>query len=1269
MPDITLFDQFAQNPSMFGRSGEPQMQMGPIGELLSAFLGNSPQGQMLAMLGQPLLQPMLQPYMTELGWIQSQFFPRQNLYDQLRAQQYWTGRQAAVAAGAAADQRTMEEMIAGGLRIAGREITPDVQASISAFASNIATVTPFLSQVAPDLVDRLHGSRGSAAVMAQALHRGGRFAIDPVSGALGLSGDSAGALSREIYDQLFIDSPLNMRGMSAGQTGMLYEWLQSRGLMGSSIGVESLDIMRQKLGADQQLAAEAMSSLTSERFEALLADYERRSDAAPGLRGRTKREQEDVLAGDESTVRKALDDIERFNPGQFNDLLRNFDARRVGDRLSNLAGVISGMRDIFGDAGRPNAPMAQLLQGLQQLTQGGLATQRPADLEMLVRRMQMAASQSGVGLEALQGLTGQAGALADQLGLERVFAPEATLGATTFAMAMSDVGRLDIPVFGRRSREHLLMADQQMRLRAANSELANLLGAVRRAGRTTAFTAGSEAEAVAQAINAGQSSYEFGGSTRSLDISESEALRILETGGMDRSTGAAFIQARFANQEDIHAARIDQTVRDQFQTRALARQALGQAFGVSAAPAVSRAASAMGLSETQATSLAMSAGVAAGEALRTADPAVMLDAKQRNRLVAATLRERFVAQMVENGMARPAAEAVVASQFSEDQLLQMAEAGYGRLSEDIRTNPNLRGFESAPMLLDLINEKNNEQRRVRERRVRVDAEIASNMAGLGRTGPLARLMDELRDPSTTAMDALNRVLGSVREGDIAAALTPIQDAIHELESLGPEDRRAQRQILALQKGGVASRQMLEQMADDRGVSVAELFTTGAARDQTVARALQAAAKLGGELGLTARPRVTLQLAGLRELQARMKLAEADKDAAKRDEARLAVSRQMAAVMAGGDAARGAAAAFLGERDVADLSAEDAAIYQALRASEAEGASATFERLGIPFGAAVSGERIQDVLRMGQDLPEAMKEASAEDRAKAYTAMSGEEDRIVASLRTDRLSKAQLGRLLDRTRGTTSGRDMEAGELVTALEKAKAERLRIAKAQGFDTVGAALAAGNTEVLAADAAFRELLSEAGLRMGAKPVEREQLPGMIVDPTEAAALTEAYTLEQVLGQLQELSGGTLARDELGRVQEALKSGGGRVQQAVGQAVVARRELDRLAAEQGYSTSRDLRAAVKAGRISGELADRVGDLEAQASPFLEIGPQKEGFRGRSGLVFEEAVRGVAAGMPDETSGAPPQKITISGNIRLLDNRGNAEVEFTSGSDGTMMG
>ena len=47
--------------------------------------------------------------------------------------------------------------------------------------------------------------------------------------------------------------------------------------------------------------------------------------------------------------------------------------------------AMTGLGFAFGDIGKPNAPMVEIINGLQALTQGGLATMDPTRLEMTVR--------------------------------------------------------------------------------------------------------------------------------------------------------------------------------------------------------------------------------------------------------------------------------------------------------------------------------------------------------------------------------------------------------------------------------------------------------------------------------------------------------------------------------------------------------------------------------------------------------------------------------------------------------------------------------------------------------------------------------------------------------------------------------------------------------------------------------------------------------------------------------------------------------------------
>ena len=183
--------------------------------------------------------------------------------------------------------------------------------------------------------------------------------------------------------------------------------------------------------------------------------------------------------------------MQKDNPTQFDALLRQFDANKIGNRLKNMSGAVAAMREIFGDMGKPNAPMSQLIEGLNALTQGGLATMNPAELERTVRTTQVIARTSGMGMQALTEPDGpgrrhgpERWAWTAASASRRPRVPPSSAPPTVRSVAATS------PAGAGAAATSMTIMDQQLRLNAAASPMSNRLGAVMRIvrdpGRTPA---------------------------------------------------------------------------------------------------------------------------------------------------------------------------------------------------------------------------------------------------------------------------------------------------------------------------------------------------------------------------------------------------------------------------------------------------------------------------------------------------------------------------------------------------------------------------------------------------------------------------------------------------------------------------------------------------------------------------------------------------------------------------------------------------------------
>jgi hypothetical protein len=281
--------------------------------------------------------------------------------------------------------------------------------------------------------DFFFGTRGSKVRLARAVNQIGFSRRDSVTGKKSMSAESLETFTDQIFNNLYgEDADLDdIAGFSAGRTGDLMTGLARRGLLPQS-AVNMNPAERRRVFKDKRLRPVGDSDFTPE--------VERKLDAGESVEELAK------TAEGASAVRK-------------------IDAKRVSNTLKEYTGALSAVREIFGDNGMSNAPMGQLMAAMDALTQNTMSSQSPAKLEQTLRRMQLSSRDSGIGMEALVGLTGRSGALADKYGLSREIAQENVIGAMDRSKALNDTGGFSRPGFNRvdPTKAAMFMLDQGMR--------------------------------------------------------------------------------------------------------------------------------------------------------------------------------------------------------------------------------------------------------------------------------------------------------------------------------------------------------------------------------------------------------------------------------------------------------------------------------------------------------------------------------------------------------------------------------------------------------------------------------------------------------------------------------------------------------------------------------------------------------------------------------------------------------------------------------------
>ena len=783
----------AMNTNPYGATAAPNGAAfaGTFGytPMMGGYGGPDMRGPLNVFQGNPVLQVGAQALLSGVygeGRVPTQFFPQQNVYDQFIAQRAFQQHQVAMQMARHRDQTSYSQTLGGVTQLfTGQPLTDTQRARNNQIAGMMGQFAPIAMQLmGPDLFDQLHGSRGSSVVFANTLSQAMHTGIDPVTGRLSYSGRSSGVVTDAVYNQLFGPNanPLAMRGMSQGQAGMVIQEMQMRGLLGRPIGTMSLTEQRASIGDIDDATLDNIAQRMIEReLEPGETPSERRIEQARNRVRETYRTLTDPTA--------EVADLGELPGGE--DIIRAADAQRITGKLKNMSGAVRAMRDIFGDMGRPDAPMREIINGLEALTQGGLATMSPADLEMTVRRTHALARNTGIGMQGMIALTAQsAGYIRQNLpDLDQSFALRVTQQSAAFAAGLRNSGTLSNPMFGRMNTEEAMMMDQRLRAHAANSPFANQAGALMRMRDRGMLgdIAGTEVGAIISAIERGDTEYEFEGAKRNVGIPRQQMIQMLQRdAGLSRSEAQAVMFDRFGNQEFIQQYDIEDLTRRQ-QRVELINKTIGGGMSLTVGGfmrdrGVADYLTEQGIVSNRAdfSSFAREISTAVGRDFMDMDAETRADPEKRKQAMAQSLRRSLRARIKARNP--EASDAAIDRQVNQAMEMMGGEQGMARFSvaaysqlNRIARRLNMESAENMAMLNDPEVMKLQKQEMWR---AEADADIRSALGGLGQASPLARVVDALKeaDGDTNIKDILGKVLGGIDRAEIEKLMPGRNDA-------------------------------------------------------------------------------------------------------------------------------------------------------------------------------------------------------------------------------------------------------------------------------------------------------------------------------------------------------------------------------------------------------------------------------------------------------------------------------------------------------------
>lgn len=377
---------------------------------------------------------------------------------------------------------------------------------------------------AENLEGLMFGRRGDPTALAAAVNRMGYYRQD-ATGNRRMSAESQQQFSAEMYENMFGEGAnINeMRGFGAVAAGTIAEDLFQRGMLPKSMGAMSaadrVKLISQSKRDDKTVSRlaeefghrdlmardEDYANATAEEQKIMLAD---KLDTYKGRLNKTFTEIDKYRAGDPRA--KSAEEIEQMD--SYGVVANAVDAQRTSKTVKEYTGAIASIREIFGDSGRSNAPIQELIAALEQLSGGSMMNMSPGKMQQLTSGLRLAARETGRDLSAVAAGMEQSMAIGKQYGLNAstIFAGEAERLHT--AQAFKDAGVYEKQAFGKLNAGQLEERQRDRSLRGDKSGVGRMLATMNRlVSENPEMFKGTKMEAAMQAYQRGETTFEYDG--------------------------------------------------------------------------------------------------------------------------------------------------------------------------------------------------------------------------------------------------------------------------------------------------------------------------------------------------------------------------------------------------------------------------------------------------------------------------------------------------------------------------------------------------------------------------------------------------------------------------------------------------------------------------------------------------------------------------------------------------------------------------------------
>lgn len=428
------------------------------------------------------------------------------------------------------DLARAEDTLRGIAALSGQRyeaIQPNIQVAL-----NFLRGLPLPQQIA---AYRLLTAGRSELALAARLHHLGRFFRDPVTGLQGLSAQSSMGIARQWGEYFFEGTPYRTRsfGFESQDLADIYFELARRGM-----GVRFRPLQESVIAAFNRLGQapgggelqRMVVEQTLDRFRREMIETNLRAGMSQQAAHDLTAQQREMLGRlrEQLTGREVRIDLpvaQRMaeNP-HIQAAMRGDMAERARLSVARYAELLSVVRQMFDDMGKPNAPISELMEHLEFLAGGNLAGADPTRLRLMLTRLRQVIKDAGVGLEAVAAVHQETAKLVAQLELPREVAPGITTGTMQFISAAGQMGMPAGEVLGAYSLNEQAALFTRRQAGAARSAMANRLGVILRVAETLGGMAPQPLQQLLQQVESGYLAEE---TQRALTGSEAGFVRFL----------------------------------------------------------------------------------------------------------------------------------------------------------------------------------------------------------------------------------------------------------------------------------------------------------------------------------------------------------------------------------------------------------------------------------------------------------------------------------------------------------------------------------------------------------------------------------------------------------------------------------------------------------------------------------------------------------------------------------------------------------------------